>query len=85
MELSTDGSSDDGDVTDDASSSDGDAHNSSWRAWRAHDSDFLYHRFPLSQISFITANNVGPHLQSTPESELNARRTLSLTNCTWKL
>ena len=61
MELSLDGSSDDDDI-DDGSTSDDDAQSSGWRAWRANDTDFPHHSF--------TANNVGPNLQSTPESEL---------------
>ena len=62
MEFSTDGSSDDGEDTDDGSSSEGDAHSSGWRTWHANDTDFPHHSF--------TANNVGPNLQSTLESEL---------------
>ena len=61
MELSLDGSSDDDDI-DDGSTSDDDAQSSGWRAWRTNDKDFPHHSF--------TANNVGPNLQSTPESEL---------------
>ena len=71
MELSLDGSSDDDDITD-GSTSDDDAQSSGWRAWRANDTDFPHHSF--------TANNVGPNLQSTPESELNASRISLLMN-----
>ena len=61
MEFSTDGSSDDGEDTYNGSSSEGDAHSSGWRAWHANDTDFPHHSF--------TGNNVGPNLQSIPESE----------------